>query len=49
MADRVETLLFIKELDRLLQDYSRCPDEHYKELIKEDILLLSEVVSSYDS
>jgi hypothetical protein len=45
MINNDEYLLFIAELDRLVDDYHKCPDIGLKERIQEDITLLAEVIS----
>ncbi|WP_197280064.1 hypothetical protein [Bacillus sp. FJAT-27251] len=45
MINNDEYLLFIAELDRLVDDYHKCPDSGLKERIQEDITLLAEVIS----
>lgn len=39
-----EYLIFIREIGRLLSDYSKCEDENLKEVMGTDILLLSEIL-----
>ncbi|MDQ0242620.1 hypothetical protein J2S09_000156 [Bacillus fengqiuensis] len=39
-----ETLLFIKELGRLMDDYEKCDDREAKDEIYKDILLLSDAI-----
>jgi hypothetical protein len=39
-----EMLIFINELGLLIEEYKRCRNEEIKELIYDDILLLSEVI-----
>lgn len=40
-----EQFLLEREIIRLLNDFNRCSDPVYKELIKEDVLLLSTVIA----
>ncbi|MFC3883816.1 hypothetical protein ACFOU2_10005 [Bacillus songklensis] len=42
-----EILLFIEELGRLLNDYNKCEEGTIKQEIYKDILLLSDVICSY--
>jgi hypothetical protein len=45
MINNDEYLIFIAELDRLVDDYHKCSDAGMRESIHEDITLLSEVIS----
>ncbi|WP_162990090.1 hypothetical protein [Mesobacillus foraminis] len=40
-----EKLIFIKELGRLIEDYQKCEDQKYKELIYDDIMQLIEIIN----
>lgn len=44
MHDEFETLLFIKELGRLMDDYEKCDNQEAKDEIYQDILLLSDAI-----
>ncbi|MBU8754155.1 hypothetical protein [Priestia megaterium] len=44
MINEQETLLFIKELGRLLKDYQNCSNTSVKSEIYKDIVLLSNVI-----
>lgn len=44
MHDEYETLLFIKELGRLMADYDKCDNQEAKNEIYKDILLLSDAL-----
>ncbi|GER65710.1 hypothetical protein BpJC4_01810 [Weizmannia acidilactici] len=44
MVKEEETLLFIIDLGRLLDDYRKCPYESVKKSIYEDILLIGCVI-----
>ncbi|MEH7469521.1 hypothetical protein V7195_23640, partial [Priestia megaterium] len=44
MINEQETLLFIKELGRLLKDYQNCSNASVKSEIYKDIVLLSNVI-----
>lgn len=41
-----EHLIFIKQLGRLFDEFSKCKDDELKQEISEDIQLLSEVIDS---
>ncbi|WP_409251774.1 hypothetical protein V1502_16920 [Bacillus sp. SCS-153A] len=45
MTKDIETLIFIKELGRLFEDYKRCPDKNIKALIEDEIQLLTEIIN----
>ncbi|MGF2617569.1 hypothetical protein ACQUWN_18480 [Rossellomorea aquimaris] len=47
MNEDIETLMFIKELGRLLEDYKRCPDTQLKALIEDDINLLTQIIDPH--
>ena len=44
MINEQETLLFIKELGRLLKDYQNCSNASVKSEIYKDIVLLSNII-----
>ncbi|WP_180953675.1 hypothetical protein [Bacillus sp. T33-2] len=41
-----ERLVLLREIGRLLDDINRFPDAAYKEIIQQEIFLLSSVVNS---
>jgi hypothetical protein len=44
MNKDIETLIFIKELGRLFDDYKRCPDKKTKALIEDEIIFLTQII-----
>ncbi|WP_421380863.1 hypothetical protein ACOJQI_18775 [Bacillus salacetis] len=45
MDKDIETLIFIKELGRLFDDYKRCPDKRTRALIEDEITFLTEIIN----
>ncbi|WP_170169171.1 hypothetical protein [Mesobacillus subterraneus] len=44
MIDEEEKLIFLRELGRLIDDYSRCCDDEFQEQIYEDIMHLISII-----
>ncbi|WP_409294662.1 hypothetical protein V1498_15940 [Peribacillus sp. SCS-26] len=44
MKNNAECLVFLQELDRLLDEYKRCSFSHLKEAILADIQLISKAI-----
>lgn len=45
MINEEEKLIFLKELGRLIDDYTRCNEGEYQEQIYEDIMHLINVIN----